>query len=403
MMFASRTHRRLAFAALLLVASSAACLFVPKIEDTGYVACTTDDDCVPGRYCGFEICAPPDWAEPSYRRRQHLVVENPGETPLLKGTAIPVEVGAGGTIPLANFDGLSRFATYDATEGWVVQSGFYDRYADRFVAYLPLPEDLPAGARTSLAWIESDFSGDSSVDPEQSGQEDTSVFDAFFGFEPEAVVPDGGPAPEDAGVADAGPPPAPEPVVREFDGDDTFRLFNGPATIRDGVLTLRDNQQMSARLELLPPFRVTFKGRFNNTTCSRVYFGLRGQTGNGYAAPSAEFSVGGDLDGVLEIAPGEGDSPTPASSPVALDNRIRRYSIDVTQSAVRADIDGEPFAAADNLRPGFADDVPLYLVFDIDGNNCSFDLEELRVTHTGIPSPVVTAEDPIEYVAYQAP
>lgn len=390
---------RWSVAAIAVALTSSACFFMPKIEDTGYTECATDADCAPGRVCGFEICAPPDWNDPDYKQRQLLVVENPSGETLEKGAPVPVEIGPNGVVPLANFGGQGRFAFYDDGE-WRLQPAYFDRFADRFVAYLPLPAALGPGERAALAWIETTYEGEAPEGPTLSPQDDTSVFSFFEGFGDEGV--DGGPA------LDGGPAPSPDPApeVRDFEGDDNFRIHGGGgvATIRDDTLTIRDNQQLSGRIELLPPVRATFVGRFNNTTCTSVFFGFRGQSGIGYAPPSAEFSVvGAQLEGVLEIAPGPLDTPTAISNPIPLDNVIRRYSIEITNDQVRADIDGAVFATAENLRPGYQPDVPLFLVLDVDGNNCSFDLEEIRVAKLGLPGPSVTAEEPVEFIAYGAP
>ncbi len=105
----------------------------------------------------------------------------------------------------------------------------------------------------------------------------------------------------------------------------------------------------------------------------------------------------------MEIAPGPTDTPNAISTPIPLDNLVRRYSVEIVGDQVRADIDGAVFATQGNLRPGYGSDVPLHLVLDVDGNNCSFDLEEIRVTKIGLPSPKVIARDPVEYVAFGDP
>lgn len=380
-------------AALFLAVTSSGCFFMPKISETGYTECETDADCAPGRACGFEVCAPPDWNDPDFKQRQLLVVENPSSEPLEQGVPIAVEIGPGGVVPLGNFGGQGRFSLYDDGD-WQLQPAYFDRFADRFVAYLPLPVALGPGEKTALAWIETAYEGEAPEGPVLSPQDDPSVFAFYEGFSADAT--DGG-SPVDGGGT---------PTPRDFLGDENFRIHGGGgvATIRDDTLTIRDNQQLSGRIELLPPVRATFVGRFNNTTCTSVFFGFRGQSGIGYAPPSAEFSVvGAQLQGVLEIAPGPLDTPNAVSNPIPLDNVIRRYTIEVTNDQVRADIDGAVFATAENLRPGFQPDVPLFLVLDVDGNNCSFDLEEVRVAKLGLPGPRVTAEDPVEFIAYSAP
>jgi hypothetical protein len=381
-----------------IVLGVAACLFLPNVQPAGYAQCTTDDACAPGRECDNGLCAPPPWHDLQFQTRQLLIAQNPSSSTLPKGTAIPVTIGGTGPLSLAEVGGDGRYNDYVRASGtWVDVPVYRDLFEDHVVVWIPLQRDLPAGARTELAWVESQ-SGLGHPTVVEQPEVVFPVFDEFTRDAPDAgVVLDGGVV-VDAGVG------APDAGILHGEGGDlgdNYKVFAGQGTqplLREGILNVASGQKVIRTSKITGPVDVTFRLRVNGTNCGQTFFGLQAGTNAGYAAPSAGFFVGATLLTDAEIAPTSDDVPRGLSQPKAIDTRLHRYTVQVNGGIVRFFIDDVPFDAREDLRPPF-EDKPLFVRFEVDGD-CSIDVDAFWVTPLPQPLPVVTAEPLVQLQLY---
>jgi len=356
----------------LLTSTLGGCFFNPDLHGNGYTECLADDDCPLDRMCRSGYCTPPPWNDIDYKSRTPIFATNHTDVEAPAGTVVDLAVGGDNAFLTSEQVGPEgRLTTYDRDfDVWDVVELFNDPFNDRLVWRLPLLEPLPAGESTLLAWLETDNPGETFTRLEVP-----SVYSTFFdNFE---VTED-------------------DPIVA-FD-DEVYRAFGGEPLVQGGVMNIADNQKVILRQPLTPPFSVTLKGRFNQTVCSRVFLGVMGDDAVGYAAPSAGFFLQDDLMGITEVAPQETSTPLAVTEERRFDNVVRRYRIDVGQGAVRSLIDYEVLYEGFDLAPPMADDAEYTVVIDVDGNNCSFDLDELWIHPTTLPAPTPSLGETVEYV-----
>jgi len=360
--------RNLVAIACCLVAGPA-CLFLPAIDDDGYLPCASDADCGVGTTCAIEVglCAPPPWHDEAFVERRALTVQNPSERTLAVGTAVPVIVGGDdGVLGLDDVPADARVADFDeAAQTWSVVGVFRDLFADRFTIWVPLRREVPPGGRAVLGYLEFNTEEGAPTILEEP-QSTFSLFDDLTDF------------PDDE------------------DGGDTY-FISAPAAatpvVADSAVTVGDNVQVSWRQELVPPISVTFLARVNGLTCDEVFVGLTGRAAVGFNTPSAGFFVDDDLLTIAEVAPTEDSNPTPLSEPRIFSeqpNALHRFTIAVDGATARFSVDDVVFDERDDLRPAFADDAPLFPVVQV-GGACSVDVEALWAT--GLPQtppPTVT-------------
>ncbi len=359
-----------------------ACLFLPAIDDDGYTACISDEECAAGRNCvspfGNEAgrCAPPPWNNEAFEKRRALIVTNPSDVDLPAGAAVPVAFGGDeDVLPLDQVQPDARFTQFDADEGSWSVVGVYRDLAngsglddDTFVVWIPLARALPAGGSDALAFLEQ---GTEAGSP-------TVVEDPLSAF---ALFDD----------LDAFP----------VDGDDlqskgVFVDAPGAAAAIAGEseVTIGDNVKVVWRAGLAPPISVTFRARINGLTCREVFLGLTSQASASFEVPSAGFFVDTDLLAVGEIAPGVGDTPTALSAAQLISEQpgaLHRYTVTVDAGAVRLLVDDVLFDERADLRPGFG---PSKLLPTVEvGGDCSVDVDAVWLSPLPTQSPRVVAED----------
>ena len=369
--------------ALLL---SPACLFLPAIDDDGYVECDSDADCDAGRACieGFGRCAPPPWNDETFETRRALIVTNPSDVELPAGAAIPVPLGGvDDVLPIDQVGADARFAQFGRTLGedqsaadgtWELVGVYRDIAQgrglddDTFVVWIPLLRALPAGGSDALAYLEQGTEAGTPTVVE-------NPLKAFALFDDMDAFPVEGDALVGEGVfVDAPGAAAP--------------------TLGDSEVTIGDNVKVVWRGGLAPPLSVTFRARINGLTCREVFFGLTSQASASFEVPSAGFFVDTDLLAFGEIAPGAGDTPTPISVPTLINEQpgaLHRYTVTVDAGAVRLLVDDVLFAERTGLRPGF-DPTALLPTVEV-GGDCSVDVDAVWVTPLPTATPTVIAED----------
>jgi hypothetical protein len=344
-----------------LLALLPGCVFCPNLEAAGYTACEADADCVAGRYCDQNLCAPPPWNDEAYGTRQHLTITNESDVALKKGTAIPVRVGDDGVVSREDVGVDGRFTDYNRDEGtWRALPIFRDLEQDRYTAWVPLPRDVPAGKTATLAWIES-----KKDDGEPTQLEDpTSVFSAFSSFSDATL----------GGWFESSP-------------------GSEPPYIEDGVANVADNQALVLQTPLVPPVLVTFLARVNGAICDEVFIGL---AGNDEAIfndpPSAGLFVVNDLQSSFDVAPTADSFPEPVGETLRAPTAFARITVHVDGARASLAIDGEG-TGEDDLRPPF-EDASMFAAVQV-GGACSVDLDAVWATPMPAPAPTVAAEAPI--------
>ena len=375
---------------LALLALSAGCLFLPAIDDDGYVVCASDDDCAAGRQCiaDFGRCAPPPWHDESFETRRTLIVTNNSDVELSAGAAIPVPFGGvDDVLPLDQIGPDARFAQFGAPQGEALNAdngswdvvGVYRDLAqgsgiddDTFVVWIPLLRALPAGGTDALAFLEQGTEAGTPTVVEDP----LSAFALFddidaFNVEGDQLVGAG------VFVEAAG---ATAPVLG------------------DSLVTIGDNVKVVWRGGLVPPLSVTFRARINGLTCREVFFGLTSSASASFDPPSAGFFVDDDLLTVGEVAPGAGDVPTALSPPSIISeqpNALHRYTVIVDDDAVSFLVDDVLFDERSGLRPGF-DATPLLPTVEV-GGDCSVDVDAMWVSPLPTATPTVVAEAELRF------
>lgn len=371
--------------ACLLTGLLSGCLFLPAIDDDGYVSCRSDDDCAPGRNCspnfGIESqgrCAAPPWNDTAFESRRTLVVTNPSDVELPAGAAIPVPLGGSDdVIPLDEVKPDARFSRFSGDDGsWDVVGVYRDIAqgsgvdADTFVVWIPLARALPAGGSDALAFMEQ---GTEAGIPTVA-EDPVSTFALFDDIDAFAV--DGDTLIDEGVFVDA--PGTAAPIVG------------------DSEVTIGDNVKVVWRQGLALPLSVTFRARINGLTCREVFFGLTSSASASFEVPSAGFFVDDDLLAFGEIAPLATDSPTPLSTAKVISEQpgaLHRYTVTVDASAVRFLVDDVLFDERTGLQPGF-DPTPLLPTVEV-GGDCSVDVDAVWITPLPTITPVVVAEDEI--------
>jgi hypothetical protein len=364
---------------LVLPLAASGCFFLPAIEDDGYLACTGDADCAPGRACALAVglCAPPPWNDTAFTERQLLIVENGGVAALSAGTAVPVRIGGeGAVLALDDVAADARFTDFDAADNsWRVVGVYRDLFADRFTVWVPLAREVPAGRRDVLAWLEQGTEAGTPTVVEAP----TSTFALFDDLDD---------FPADAAAAGA--------------EDSRYRVFAQggvpfPA-VDGGKLTVGDNVTVIWRGGFVPPVDVTFRARVNGLTCDEVYLGLTGAEQVGFNPPSAGFFMRQDLLTVGEVAPTATSTPTALSEPTIFSeqpNALHRFRIQADGASVRFLVDDVLFDERTGLRPSFAPDARLFPMVQM-GGACSVDIDTVWVTPLpSAPAPTVSAEPPV--------
>ncbi|MCP4502619.1 MAG: hypothetical protein GY822_21945 [Deltaproteobacteria bacterium] len=350
------------------------CFFSPALNENGYSECLDDDECSLDRICRSGYCTPPRWNDDDFEKRLPLIVENPAEVELPAGAVVDLQVGGDDAqLGLEEFGISGRISRYDVDDDiWDVLGVVNDRFNDRLVLRLPVEAPLAAGEKRLFGWLETDHKDD--VPSLLEVPSIYTFFDDFETFEDDPLL--------------------------AFD-DEKYRSFTGVGRVQGGVMSISDNQKVILREALKPPFSVTFKGRFNQTLCQNVFIGVTGDDGISHAAPSAGFFISENLTGYTEVAPRADSQSRIISEGRRFDNLVRRYRIDVGQGAIRTLVDYEVIHEDYNLAPPMDDEAEYTVVIDVDGNNCSFDLDELWVHPTALPGPVLEVGDPAAFTLFR--
>lgn len=364
-----------AAAAVIVVASVDACLFLPAIDDDGYVACVASDDCGPGRSCAIDVglCAPPPWNDTAFTERRLLVVNNPSSQALAAGTAIPVQIGGDGALlSLDDVAADARVTDFDDDgQDWRVVGVFRDLFDDRFTIWVPLARALDAGASDALAYLEQG-TADGGVTVLEDPAATFSLFDELDAF------------PDDE------------------DGGETY-LINAPGAaspvVRSSEVSIGEGVTVIWRRGFVPPVDITFRARVNGTTCDEVFVGLTGADNVGFNPPSAGFFVSADLLTIAEVAPLSTSNPTGLSPPRTFSeqpNATHRFRVQVDGEVVRLLVDDVVFDERRDLRPAFDAEAELFPTIQV-GGACSVDVDTVWVTP--LPSaapPTLSAESPVQ-------
>jgi hypothetical protein len=360
-------------AILAVSATTSSCLFIPAIDDDGYVACTTDNECGPGRACATDVglCAPPVWNDTTFTERRLVVVENVNDAELPAGTAIPIRVGGDdATLSLDDVKPDARFTSFDeATGKWRVVGVYRDLFEDRFTVWAPLPQAIGAGGRDALVWIEQGTADGTPTVLEEPANTFV-LFDDLDDFPTDEVSTD---------TYFISAPGAATPIVGE------------------GQVTLGDNVTVIWRQELTLPLELTFRARMNQLNCEEVFVGLTGNDAVGFNPPSAGFFIGPDLGTIAEVAPTAESNPTRLSEPrifSEVPTALHRFTIQADGATVRLLVDDVVFDERTDLRPAFDPAVPLFATISM-GGACSIDVDAMWVTPLPAARPLLSVEEPV--------
>ena len=216
------------------------CFFMPNVDESGYTDCDTTNDCDVGRYCASNYCVPPPWHDESYNQRRLLVLENQREAKLYKGNAISFWVGESGTtLSLEDVTSDTRYLYFDIeAQRWDILPVYFDVFDDRYAVWLPISEDVAAGGRAPLVWMEN-LAGDSDKGPNVSPSQ---VFAMYYNF----------------GVTESCQSP-------------WLCFGTGTPVLTEGVVRVEDNQMMLLDQPLTLPFDISFKLRINGANCENVF------------------------------------------------------------------------------------------------------------------------------------
>ena len=346
----------------LLSVVASGCLFIPNLGQYGYSACTADADCPAGRFCDESVCAPPPWHDTAFGARRAIVVENPADSAIPAGAAVPLLIGDESTaLPLLELGADYRFADYDrANASWRDVAVYLDRESDRFTAWIPTAREIPPGKRDVLAFVES-----GSEDGLPHVQEDPAAVFAQFDT---------------------------------FDGalDEWFVSPAGGPVVQDGLVNVADGQAIALDVPLVPPVLAVLVARLNGVTCDEVFLGLVGDERSVFEVPpEAGLFVGDDLAAVARVAPTPDSTPTDVGDGLSVGNALTRTVVAVDGGAVSIRHGDEVAFADPDVRPPFGAD-PLYLAVQV-GGACSVDVDAVWTTPLPQPLPAVTVEAPVNF------
>jgi hypothetical protein len=365
---------------VVIVGFASACLFAPQIEQYGYTACSSDDDCPAGRACDVDLCAPPPWFEDSYKERRLLVVENRSDLTLSAGTAVPVSFGARSLVDA--YPGIeTRFMDWnkgridgdDVTTGWSDVAVYRDFEPDRLTAFIPTSRAIAPQGSDVLAWIYTERDDEANLLVEDAND--------VFTFHDFSFV-------NEVGALD----------------DTRYITFgSGAPLVENRKLTVGDNQQVTLRTPLSPPFSLTATMRIVGNLCDALFLGVVGNdTRPGNEPPYAGFFFGTNLLATADVAPTATSNPAPLSAPRATEQpgALHRYELVVGEGKVRFFIDGVLFDEGTDLRPPFSNEDDLFFTLDVDGN-CAAELTGLWLTARPFDAPVIIVDEPIAWRAFQ--
>lgn len=354
--------------AVVGISHACACLFVPNIEQYGYVKCQADRDCEPGRSCDDNVCAPPAWHDERFDDRRVLIVRNNAAEPMPAGTAVPVVVGGeGAALTLDDVKPDARFADFDtATKTWKIVPVFRDLERERFTVWIPTQREVAQGKSDVLAWLEADTEeGQATVSENAEG-----TFTAFDTFD------------------DASAQGALDPAVWNV------LATGGTPLVEGGQVNVADNQAIVLSQRLVPPVTATLVARVNGTTCDDVYLGFVGDDDARVTAPpAAGFFMDTNLAGNVLVAPTADSQPRP-EAPFTGDTTQHRFTMSVDGAAVRLLVDGQVAHEDADLRPPFGDDA-LYLAVQV-GGACSVTVDAAWATPLPLPAPSLTVGPLVE-------
>ncbi|HEY4220688.1 MAG TPA: hypothetical protein VGO62_05080 [Myxococcota bacterium] len=340
------------------VAASAACVFAPDIAGNGYGACASDADCTAPNACALaeKLCAPPPWNDVKFQQRRALVVKNGAPTKLAAGTAVPVVVGTGGVLALADVAPDFRVTSFDGTaHSWSVAPVFLDKESDRFTVWVATARDIAQGKSDTLAWFESE----SDTGAVATVDDPADVFLAYDGF--------------DDGL------------------DGTAWQIEGAPNVADGIVNVAAGQVIVLKKPLVPPLQLTALVRVNGTDCSRVFIGLIGDTHALLEVPpSAGLLIDQSLAASASVAPQATDVPTGVGDPFTAQTVFQHLTIGIDGRALLVRDDDTTLFDRDTLPDAFGTD-PMFFAVQV-GGDCSVDVDEVWATPLpDSPRPAVTA------------
>jgi len=355
-------------APVVALATSSSCLFLPAIEDDGYVSCARDEDCAVGRSCAVDVglCAPPPWNDTAFQQRRAIIVTNTADVALPIGTAVPVQIGGPGGVMSLEEVGVDARYTDFVDGAWRDVPVSVDRFDDRFTVWVPLTRSIAAGADDVLVYLEQK-TVDGTPTVVENGEQTFALFDELDDF------------------------PA------DGEGGERYRI-NAPdpeaLSAGDSLVSVGDNVTVLWRQGFAPPISLTFKARVVGLNCEEVFIGVTGADRLGFNPPSAGFFIDDDLQAYAEVAPTATSNPTPLSEPRAFSESptaLHRFTIDVDAAVVRLSVDGVVFDERSDLRPAFEEDAELFPTVQV-GGACAIEVEAMWITPLPAKAPTVRVE-----------
>ena len=340
------------------------CFFTPSIGDAGYAVCESRSDCTVGRYCSSGYCVPPPWHDESYGQRRLLVIENQREAELYAGNAVVFWVGESGTtLSLDDVTSDTRYLYFDLEkEAWEVLPVYFDVFDDRYAVWLPLAENVAAGTRAPMVWLEN-LSGDADKGP---NVDPTQVFQMFYNF-----------------------------GLREACESPWLCFGTGSPVLADGLLRISDNQMTLLDSAITLPFDLSFKLRVNGANCENVFWGLKSTRNQSFDPPMLGFNVREDRQISFEYYP-QADSLAPETQDLGqMDNALHTYRIHAGAQEIRIYRDQELLSSLALESPMDAE-ADYYPYLDVDGA-CSAEIRNLWASPTPSGNTQITAEDPVSF------
>ena len=340
------------------------CFFMPNVDESGYTDCDTANDCDVGRYCASNYCVPPPWHDESYNQRRLLVLENQREAKLYKGNAISFWVGESGTtLSLEDVTSDTRYLYFDIeAQRWDILPVYFDVFDDRYAVWLPISEDVAAGGRAPLVWMEN-LAGDSDKGPNVNPSQ---VFAMYYNF----------------GVTESCQSP-------------WLCFGTGTPVLTEGVVRVEDNQMMLLDQPLTLPFDISFKLRINGANCENVFWGLKASRNQSFEPPMLGFGVSDERQLRFEHYP-QGDSLSPEISELEeIDTALHTYRIHAGASDIRLYRD-QTLLATLGLNTALDETAEYFPYLDVDGA-CSAEIRNLWASPTPAGTTQITAEDAVQF------